>query len=340
MLQPVSLQSLEAGLARYSGAPVLVVGDVMLDEYLLGDASRISPEAPVPVVLVEESRTLVGGAGNVARNIQALGGEICLLSVCGDDFSGQKLRGLLQGDGIEAILFPQSGRKTTCKTRVLARQQQMLRIDQEETGPVGPAQEKLLLTELQSRLRNYRALIISDYGKGLITPSFMDGVRALCLANPDIPVLVDPKLPNFGLYAGVTMLTPNAKETAEGANMAVHSRADLLRAGRAFFERLGCKHLLTTLGAEGMALFTGPEEAWHVPTMARKVYDVTGAGDTVIAVVALGLAAGLDLLEACVLANYAAGIVVGEVGAASANPEKMREAFRNLPIPNIGRLHD
>ncbi len=336
---PLSLAALEADLARYANAPVLVIGDVMLDSYLIGDAKRISPEAPIPVVLVEQTRHMVGGAGNVAKNIRSLGGRVCLLGVCGADQSGDIVRALLAADGIDAALSTPPQRRTTSKTRVLARQQQMLRIDQEESRPLTDDQTDLLLRAIRERLPHYKALVISDYGKGLITQHFMDGIRSIHARYPDIPVLVDPKLPNFELYSGVTMLTPNTKETSEGAKMPIDGLSDLLAAGRAFFDRLGCERLLTTLGPQGMALFLSPDEVLHIPTVARKVYDVTGAGDTVIATVALGLAAGLGLLEACVLANYAAGIVVAEVGAACASPEQMREALQNLPLPSIGKLH-
>ncbi len=329
---------LAAAAERLGSGKVLIVGDVMLDEYLIGDAERISPEAPVPVVRVQESRLLVGGAGNVARNIKALGGAAHLLSICGDDAKGEALRAVLADEGVLSHLQTASDRPTIVKTRVLARGQQMLRIDHEKADPLAEADVEQLTSRLRTLLDEYPVLVISDYGKGLVCPAFMRNLRALTAERLSPPlVLVDPKPQNFSLYAGAYILTPNTKETGEGAHLPVNNPAEIIRAGRVIMRQLGCERLLTTLGAQGMALFLGSGEIWHIPTTALSVFDVTGAGDTVIATLGLALAAGLEVLDACVLANYAAGIVVGEVGAGTAKRDQVQEALRSLPHPAVSR---
>ena len=316
-----------------AGKRVLVVGDIMLDAYLIGDADRISPEAPVPVVRIEKERYLLGGAGNVARNIVALGGVATLAGVMGKDASADRIRGLVRDEGIcgAFVVLPQ--RPTTVKTRVMARRQQMLRLDSEDASPLSSADQEALLSVITEQLPAHDVVILSDYSKGIVSLSFMSRLRGLLAASPhQVKVLIDPKPSNVGLYGGSVLLTPNPKETGECAGMPVRSREEILAAGRAILEKVGCPHLLTTLGSDGMALFSGPSEVWHVPTMAQDVFDVTGAGDTVIATLGLGLAAGLPLLASCVLANYAAGLVVAQVGAAVASPDALREAIRELPV--------
>ena len=317
---------------RLAGKRVLVVGDIMLDAYLMGDADRISPEAPVPVVRIESERYLLGGAGNVARNIAALGGVATLAGAVGEDASASQVRYLVNAEGIRSALIPFSGRPTTVKTRVMARRQQMLRLDQEDARPFSAAEQEAVLAVLAVELADHDVVILSDYNKGLVSAPFMARFRALLAGcGHPVKVLVDPKPGNAALYGGSYLLTPNTKETGECAGLPVRSREEILAAGRAILEKVGCPYLLTTLGPDGMALFSGPD-VWHVPTMAQDVFDVTGAGDTVIASVGLGLAAGLELLPACVLANYAAGLVVAQVGAAVASPQALRQVIDDLPV--------
>lgn len=330
--------TLTSEVERFAGKEVLIIGDVMVDEYLIGDAVRISPEAPVPVVHVTEDKRLAGGAANVARNIRTLGGIARLVSVCGTGPRSLILHDVLNEQGIEADLVEIPGRPTTIKTRVIARHQQMVRIDREDSSPVTGTDLDEVMKRIAAQLAGQRVVIVSDYGKGLITADFMKRLRALCDAELDPPaILVDPKTPNFHLYTGVDMLTPNAKETSEGAGLPVGNQQQILEAGDAIFEKLGCRNLLTTLGANGMALFEGPNTVWHVPTVARSVFDVTGAGDTVIATAGLARSAGISLLDSCILANYAAGIVVGQVGAASVTPDELCEAIRTVPTPPVRR---
>ena len=315
-----------------SGKRVLVVGDVMLDAYLMGDADRISPEAPVPVVRIERERYLLGGAGNVARNIVALGGVATLIGSMGEDASADRIRALVRDEGIGGAFVTLPLRPTTVKTRVMARRQQMLRLDQEDASPFSDDEQEAVLSVVAAQLPDHEVVILSDYSKGLVSAAFMDRFRALLASCPHpVKVLIDPKPSNVGLYGGSFLLTPNTKETGECAGMPVRSREEILAAGRSILGKVGCPHLLTTLGPDGMALFSGAD-VWHVPTMAQDVFDVTGAGDTVIATLGLGLAAGVPLLASCVLANYAAGLVVAQVGAAVASPEALREAIRDLPV--------
>ncbi len=327
---PVLTPSVVDSLA---GKRVLVVGDLMLDAYLMGDADRISPEAPVPVVRIESERYLLGGAGNVARNIVSLGGEATLIGSVGRDVSAERIQALISDEGICGALVALPSRPTTVKTRVMARRQQMLRLDQENAGLFSAAELDAVLAVVAEQISGHEVIILSDYSKGLVSAAFMARLRALIASCPHpVKVLIDPKPSNVGLYGGSFLLTPNTKETGECAGLPVRNREEILAAGRAILARVGCPHLLTTLGPDGMALFSGESEVWHVPTMAQDVFDVTGAGDTVIATLGLGLAAGLPLLASCVLANYAAGLVVAQVGAAVASPKALREAIRELPV--------
>ena len=310
----------------------------MLDEYLEGDAERISPEAPVPIVKVCQSRLLLGGAGNVARNITSLNGNAHLISICGEDDKGKTLQTILDQESITASIIQSPNRPTTLKTRVIARNQQMLRIDHEETAPLQKEETDSILDLIRETIDGFTVLLISDYGKGIVSSHLMREIIAIRDSSRSKPrILVDPKTPNFPLYKGVYILTPNAKETHEGTNMPTGSREELMAAGSAIFDTLGCDHLLTTLGSRGMALFQSKNEVWHIPTVAQKVFDVTGAGDTVIAVLALCLSARLNLLDACVLANYAAGLVVADVGASTVHPEILKEHIAKTPKPLVSR---
>ncbi len=335
-------QRLCDSIPAFAEKRVLIIGDVMLDEYLMGDVERISPEAPIPVVRVENTELRIGGAGNVAKNIQALGGCPSLITLCGDDNNAELLRTTLHSQNLDATLLAIKGRKTTLKTRVLARRQQMLRIDHEDTTPLIGEGLDAVLEAVQAQLAMYSVLVLSDYGKGLITESFMMRLGALLddFATQNgwrHKVFVDPKIRNFHLYKHVFILTPNAKETAEGAHVAIKSKENILAAGKIIFDMLGCENLLTTLGSKGMALFAGRQAVWHIPTTGQDVFDVTGAGDTVIAALALAHAAKMDLLDCCVLANFAAGVVVGQVGAASVTPPELAEAIQRHDAPAVTR---
>lgn len=316
--------TLLAAVPRLNGRRALVLGDVMLDVYLEGDAQRISPEAPVPVVHLAGERRMLGGAANVAHNIRALGGAARCIGVCGPGRDGDALCALLDDAGIEADILRGATRVTSVKTRVMARGQQMLRIDKEHPHPLDTAEHDALRQALARALPECDVVVISDYAKGCITPAVCDMLRALMQAMPaPPPIFVDPKPKNAACYQGARLLTPNRGEAAQIAGMELHTREDILRAGRKVLDVCGCAQLLITLGGEGMALFMEDGTVWNIPTAAKAVFDVTGAGDTVVATVALALAAGLDTPAACVLANYAAGGVLEHVGVAAIGQEEL-----------------
>lgn len=302
--------------AKLSTARVLVVGDVMLDRYWFGDVERISPEAPVPVALVNRTEDRAGGAANVARNIAALGGNARLLSVIGDDEAGRSLDALLQADGIQTALLRDTSIDTTIKLRVIARQQQLIRIDFEKS----PSHEILAakLSDYEKALADTDVVILSDYGKGGLTHV----VRMIELARAaGKPVLIDPKGDDYSRYAGATLLTPNRSELRQVVGR-WQSEADLTQRAEQLRSHLRLDALLLTRSEEGMSLFreTG---VVHQPTVAREVFDVSGAGDTVIATLGLMLAAGLPIEEAMRWANVAAGIVVAKLGTAVASQEEI-----------------
>jgi len=293
-------------------ARILVVGDMMLDRYWFGDAERISPEAPVPVVRVARTEERLGGAANVARNITALGAGAGLLSVIGDDEAGRTLARLVQADGIRDHLQTDKSLDTTVKLRIIARRQQLARLDFEST----PEAEVLEahLEQFESLLPEYDLVILSDYGKGGLTHIS----RMIALAHSaGKPVLVDPKGDDYARYAHATMLTPNRAELREVVGR-WRSEEDLIERAQALRHTLDLEALLLTRSEEGMTLFTD-EGAWSISAIAREVFDVSGAGDTVIAVLGTMMALGLDLREAVTIANRAGGIVVGKLGTATAS---------------------
>lgn len=317
-------------------AKVLILGDIMLDEYLMGTVERISPEAPVPVVQVYDRRHLLGGAGNVASNICALGGRATLVGITGSGTNGTLLTNLVAASGIQGHILRSHQRRTCIKSRVMAQQQQMLRLDHEDTSPLCDADQDALLASLSKHLAGHDVLVLSDYAKGLVSPRFMEALRHLLVTQaPHMRLLVDPKPENSHLYQGAWLLTPNTKEMAQSVHLPVTSNDDIQSAGRALMAHAGCKHLVATLGAQGMAVFMHPTITWRMPTIARSVFDVTGAGDTVMATLALALAAGHDLLLAAMLANAAAGVSVAKLGAGTVSPAELTEALlqRGLPHP-------
>lgn len=321
----------ESLLRRMEGRKVAVLGDVMLDEYLFGEVSRISPEAPVPIVRVVREQAVLGGAANVAANLKALGADPILIGTLQKDAAGDRLLSLLGRLDISIsglVLDP--SRPTIIKTRVIGQQQQMLRIDREEAGPPEAAVLMSLKERLGRALEEASALIVSDYDKGVVNGPVMDVVRDLCAAR-DLPWIVDPKPSHKALYRGATLMTPNTKETSELAQRPAKSDAEVAEAGRAILAELGLQGLLVTRSERGMALFApdGDHAApWMVPTEAREVFDVSGAGDTVIAAFSAAIAAGADWREAAMLANAAAGVVVAKVGTATVTPTELLAHYR------------
>ncbi len=321
-------------VALLHGKKVLILGDVMLDVYLQGDAKRISPEAPVPVVHVKEQKHMPGGAANVARNIRALGGLPTLIGLCGAGHDGQSLMRLLQESYIAAHIFQSAQRSTTVKTRIMAQNQQMLRFDKEDYLPNSAEENTHLGHALDALLPMHEVMILSDYAKGLVNEHVAQHIQKIanaCAQRPEI--LVDPKPQNASLYAQTALMTPNRGEAAAMAHMSIDTQDDVIRAGRYIIEQYHCRELLMTLGSEGMALFLEDGSVWNIATHARSVFDVTGAGDTVIATLALARAAGVPLLESCFLATYAAGLVLEHVGVACINADDLLGAVQSSNAP-------
>ncbi len=303
---------------------VCIVGDAMLDVYLRGDVDRISPEAPVPVVRVRERRHALGGAANVAQNVAALGAGCDLVSVIGDDVAGERLCEMLREGGMDAHALVRVGRPTTTKTRVMARAQQLVRFDEEEDTDLSTDDISRVLAVVNEAVDRASALVFEDYNKGLLVPAVIRGAIERAQAR-GIPIVVDPKYRNFFAYAGATVFKPNRRELESALGAAVDLEHP--EALPATFARLGVQHLLLTLGERGMALVDASGAVHHVPTTAREVYDVVGAGDTVTAYLAAMLGAGASALEAAVIANFAAGVEVGKLGAATVNASEVLAAY-------------
>ena len=316
---------LSEGIDKFSSCRILVVGDVIMDEFLWGRVERISPEAPVPVVQVEEESLVLGGAGNVVNNIISLGGQALLCGVIGNDAMGRELVHMLEKMNSPSHgLVVEDRRPTTIKTRVVAHSQQVVRVDREESEPVTEASIERIITTVKEQNGSIDAIVVSDYGKGVVTRSLMDGLRSL--GQDGQPILaVDPTVRNLALYKDVTLITPNNYEAQQMSGIQIEDDQSLRRAGAHLLEELGCQTVLITQGDKGMTLIEGNGETTQIPTVARKVFDVSGAGDTVIATFTLALAAGLTPSEAALLSNLAAGIVVGEVGTAAVATSRLKE---------------
>lgn len=329
--------ALAAALPRLAEARVLVVGDVMLDRYVHGEAERLSPEAPVPVLHVSPARDreMLGGAGNVARNLAALGARCDFVSVVGDDADGETVRGLAAAErGVTEHLVRVAKRITARKTRFIAGGQQLLRADREDRTPIDAATEDRLLAAIAAAAPGAGAVLLSDYGKGALTARIVAGALA---AAGRRPALVDPKRRDYAAYAGAYLVTPNRKELAEAAGLPTGTNAEVEAAARHIQRQARIANVLGTRGPAGMTLVEAGGAAHHIPAEAREVFDVSGAGDTVIATVAAALAAGLGLVDAVRLANVAAGIVVGKAGTAVAHPDEIAAALHGGKIASRER---
>jgi D-glycero-beta-D-manno-heptose-7-phosphate kinase len=315
---------------RFAAARILVVGDIIMDEYIWGNVSRISPEAPVPVVDVEQETKMLGGAANVIRNLATLGARPILCGVVGDDPTGEEIITALRHMGLSADgVVREVGRPTSIKTRIVAHNQQVVRFDRESRADVRPQSIQQILAFMGDHLDAIDAVVVSDYGKGLISGQLMMGMRELHQSRPGRPIVttVDPKTGNFEYYRGVDVITPNHHEAGIYCGFNIVGKESLKRAGKKMLNDLGCRSVLITQGKDGMTLFEQNGEIAHIPTVAKKVFDVTGAGDTVIGTISLGLAAGLDLKSAAILSNFAAGIVVGEVGTSAVRAEDLKKVI-------------
>ena len=307
---------------------IVVLGDVMLDEFVWGDVTRISPEAPVPVVDIRRESIHLGGAANVLANLIALGAKACVVGVIGKDAAGERLRASLREESpvqSDEYLVVDESRPSTIKTRIIAHSQLVVRADRERRAPVDSKTEDRIITILKEVVASADAFVVSDYDKGVVTPRIL--AEVLPLAYRHAPVLIDPKIRNFASYYPATLVTPNHQEALRMAGLEEDSDNELYRAAQFIRERLKCNSVLITRGDRGMMLLEGDGVPMYVPTAAREVYDVTGAGDTVIATLAAALASGSSMLEAATLANQAAGIVVGKVGTATVSAEELVAPF-------------
>jgi len=305
---------------------VVVLGDVMLDEFVWGDVTRISPEAPIPVVDVHRESVHLGGAANVLANLISLGAKGSVAGVIGNDRAAEQLRSTLgQISSLDGNLIADPSRPTTLKTRIIAHSQPVVRTDRESRAPVDSNIEDRLIAHLKNALVKADAFVVSDYDKGAVTPRILETV--LPLAYDRVPVLIDPKLRNFKSYRPATLITPNHFEALRMSNSEEDSDNGLHRAAERIREDLNCNAVLITRGARGMMLLEGNGQPVYVKTAAREVYDVTGAGDTVIAALSAALSTGASMLEAATFANHAAGIVVGKVGTATVSPEELIATF-------------
>jgi D-beta-D-heptose 7-phosphate kinase/D-beta-D-heptose 1-phosphate adenosyltransferase len=323
---------------RIGRSKIVVLGDIMLDEYLYGAVERISPEAPVPVVEVSSSKILLGGAANVAANIKALGDEPILIGAVGEDEAAVKLSQLLKSRGIAgSYLATDHSRQTTIKTRIIAHGQQVVRADREDRHELDSGMDEKIFSIFQAVADQIKAVILSDYGKGIITKALLERIMAVCLEK-GIFVAVDPKETHFHSYKRVSVITPNHHEAGFAYGRRIRTEEDLHDVGQGLLKKLEAKSILITQGGEGMTLFRSDAAPVQIPTFARKVFDVTGAGDTVIAAFVSATCAGADLTEAAVIANAGAGVTVGEIGTATVTVDQLQKELKlNLKNGNVIR---
>ncbi|MGF6906326.1 D-glycero-beta-D-manno-heptose-7-phosphate kinase [Fusobacterium sp. PH5-44] len=315
-------------LNRFKNLKIGVVGDYMLDEYIIGSVDRISPEAPVPIVNVRKEKFSLGGAANVARNIAALGAKAVCLGLIGKDLNGEKLIKALEMLSVDISEIIVTGdRPTTVKTRIIGGNQQLLRIDWENLNHISEEIEEEVLKKMKNMIKELDGVILSDYNKGLLTPKVSKEIIKLCKKNKKV-VIVDPKPKNALNYVGADSMTPNRKEALECLGYSELDQKDIEEVGKELKEKLKLKTLLITRSEEGMSLFS--EKVINIPTFAKEVYDVTGAGDTVISLFTLGAALKIDLIEAAKIANTAAGIVVGRSGTSTASNEEIAEFYEKI----------
>jgi D-beta-D-heptose 7-phosphate kinase/D-beta-D-heptose 1-phosphate adenosyltransferase len=314
-------------LDRFADLRVLCVGDVMLDRFIYGRVDRISPEAPIPVFSIRDERAMLGGAGNVARNLVALGTQTSFVSVVGNDKVGHEITSMIGNEKrITPYLLTEAGRTSTTKTRFVAGTHQVLRADREVVAPISETTARMLVETVRAEMAQNNVVILSDYGKGVFTPATLADIIDAARAR-GIPVIVDPKSRDFGLYKGATCVSPNLHELANAVARELHTEEDIAGAARSLMEAHGIASILVTRSRDGMTLVSGGGALHHIPARAQEVFDVSGAGDTAIATLSLGIAAGLETTQAAELANLAAGIVVGRLGTAVATTQDLKTAL-------------
>ena len=325
---PLFTSNPTALVGQMSGARVMCVGDVMLDVFIYGSVDRVSPEAPIAVLAVEREDAMLGGSGNVVRNLVAVGAEVCFLAIVGDDMAGRDITALIGAESrIEPHLLVDASRCTTIKTRFVAGVQQLLRADRETAASPGDHVLLDLASRAEQAMPDHKVLILSDYGKGVLEDQvcrrLIDRARAL-----GVLVIVDPKGRDYARYAGATLITPNRRELHDATGLPVNDNASIIDAARYIMDRDGVENVLVTRSRDGMTLVEASGEVTHFDAEAREVFDVAGAGDTVVSSLAAALAGGVGLADACRLANIAAGIVVGKIGTAVAHAEEIVTAIK------------
>jgi D-beta-D-heptose 7-phosphate kinase/D-beta-D-heptose 1-phosphate adenosyltransferase len=321
----MNFTSVEQLISRFSSLRILTLGDFMLDHYVMGRVDRISPEAPVPVVDVEGETFRLGGAGNVIMNALSLGAKGIPIGVIGNDWAGKTIRELLSAQNISSDGLIESSRPTTLKTRILAHQQQVVRVDREQRVAIEESIQNEIAEKFIQQLDHVDGIIVSDYAKGTLTPSLLSRILPAARSKNKL-LCLDPKVRYFSSYSPVTVITPNQAEASSVLGYPITNEDDLNSAAKRIMEMIDCKALLITRGDKGMALFADGKLT-HVHAKAREIYDVTGAGDTVVTALCLALAAGADVLSAVEVANACAGVVVGKIGTASVTPAELLECF-------------
>ena len=322
----INYSQLKKFIQAYEKSRILVLGDIMLDKYIWGDVSRISPEAPVPVVEVKKDTSVLGGAGNVYQNLKNLGASPLLAGVVGNDSEGQWIKEkAANSEGI----FMDEERPTTIKTRIIAHQQQVVRVDYERKIPISSLAERTIFKYIQEE--KYDGILISDYNKGTLTKSLVESVLSFA-HDKSIPVFVDPKIENFFLFSPVTLISPNHIEAEEIVHFECQNNTQVEKAIEKILSQVSSRYIILKRGEQGMSVKERGKRTFHIPTIAREVYDVTGAGDTVIATASLSLLVGASILEAAILSNTAASIVVGKVGTATASIPELLESLQRIDI--------
>jgi D-glycero-beta-D-manno-heptose-7-phosphate kinase len=328
----VSVNRCREIISHFRSSSVMVIGDVMLDEYLWGEVTRISPEAPVPIVEVSSTSLKLGGAANVASNLKSIGAKPCLVTVAGNDANGKRLCALIEEAGMSCSgIVSSSSRPTTLKTRILAQHQQVVRADHESRNPLTKHESSLLLEKVHHALGSVKAVILSDYGKGILAAETLSGIIDACKKR-GVFLAVDPKKRFFEEYDGASLITPNLREAWQAIGMPAepYSELSVKKLGWELVDKHNLPLLLITLGEKGMALFESAKRKFsRLDTAAQKVYDVTGAGDTVISVFTAAMACGATPFEAAFLANHAAGVTVGEIGTATVSPQALLAACKS-----------
>ena len=316
-------------LGNFKKGTVLVIGDLVMDHFICGKVRRISPEAPVPVVEINSESLMLGGAANVVNNIHSLGGRVLVCGVIGKDDAGKKLVHELKQKGIPSDgVIVEGDRPTSVKTRIIAHSQQVVRFDREKRDKIHLDAMKSIIDYTKKKIGSVGVVVISDYAKGVISEELVEEVINIARKN-NKPVAVDPKVSHFDFYKNVSIITPNNDEASQASGIDIEDNASLLRAGEVLLNKLGSEAILITRGEHGMSLFENNGGITHIPTVAKEVYDVSGAGDTVIGSVALSIASGASFKEAAVISNFAAGIVVGKVGTATVTPKELKKAVKN-----------